>query len=170
MNWLQRLKNGDDRAFEEIYDASKKNVYFAIYLIVKNKEVTEDLMQETYLDLLEKKKKLRDDIDIVPFLVTSAKNKAINYYNHNKMEGEFALSLTTYSYASDRVLDTGLLKVVKETLSEEECEVFLLHVIGEYTFKEISKLTKKPIGTLTWMYQECRKKLIDKLGGNDLYE
>ena len=65
----------------------------------------------------------------------------------------------TYSYSNDKILDTGLLKVVKDTLEEKECEVFLLHVLGEYTFQEISKMLDIPIGTLTWTYQESRKKL-----------
>ena len=41
----------------------------------------------------------------------------------------------------------------------------MLKVLGDYSFKEISKLKKDQIGTCTWLYQEARKKLQDKLGG-----
>ncbi|MCB9498159.1 MAG: sigma-70 family RNA polymerase sigma factor [Erysipelotrichaceae bacterium] len=167
MNWLSRLHSNDLSAFDEIYEETKKAVYYTIYFIVKDPDTSEDLMQETYLDFLQYKDKLKPDTDIPAFLVASSKNKAINYYNRHKKEKEFVSMLQNYSYANDRLLDTGLLEVVKSTLNEKECDIFLLHVIGEYTFKEISKMKKIPIGTLTWMYQEARKKLQSVLGGKN---
>lgn len=46
-------------------------------------------MQETYLDFLSYYKRLKPDTDVVAFLVTSAKNKALNFYNRNKRRDEF---------------------------------------------------------------------------------
>ena len=43
--------------------------------------------------------------------------------------------------------------------------VFTLKVLGDYTFKEISKLKDIPIGTLTWLYSQAKEKLQLKLGG-----
>ena len=165
MSLLERLKADDLTAFDEIYSTTNKNVYYTIYLIVKSRETAEDLMQETYLSFLDYAKKLKKDEEITPFLVSSAKNKAINYYNRHRMEQEYAQMLRTYSYDTDKWLDTGLLDKIKGILSEKECEVFLLHVLGEYSFKEISKITGIPIGTLTWSYSESRKKLLEVFGG-----
>ena len=156
---LEQFKSGNLEQFDEFYNSTKKSVYFAIYLIIKDEMMTEDLMQETYVEFLENVKRIPKNANVEGFLVTSAKNKAINYYNRHKREVEFSSSLVTYSYSNDKVLDTGLLKLVKDTLEEKECEVFLLHVLGEYTFQEISKMLDIPIGTLTWTYQESRKKL-----------
>lgn len=156
---LEEFKTGNLEHFDEFYNSTKKSVYFAIYLIIKDEMMTEDLMQETYVHFLENVKKIPKDSNMEGFLVTSAKNRAINYFNRHKREVEFSSSLVTYSYSSDKLLDTGLLKLVKQTLDEKECEIFLLHVLGEYTFQEISKMLDIPIGTLTWTYQESRKKL-----------
>lgn len=158
-NWLLRLQNKDLSAFDEIYAESKKSVYYAIYLIVKDPDTAEDLMQETYMDFLQYSPRLKLDTDVTAFLVTSSKNKAINYYNRHKKEQEFLSTLHNYSYAHDKLLDTGLLDVIRKNLDEKECEIFLLHVLGEYTFSEISKMKNIPVGTLTWMYQQARKKL-----------
>lgn len=155
---MTRLQPNIRITFDEIYEGSRKSVFYAIYLVVKSVELSEDLMQETYVDFLEKKidKPLEESIAL---LVTMAKNKAINYYNRHKKEEEFINSLTSYSYYEDSVLDTGLLDRIKENLDDGEYELFLLRVLGEYSFKEISKLKKIPVGTLTWKYQESRKKL-----------
>lgn len=160
---LEQFKSGDLTNFEEFYNSTKKSVYFAIYLIVRDEMASEDLMQDTYVEFLENVKRIPKNSNMEGFLVTSAKNKAINYFNRHKREIEFSNSLVTTSYSSDKLLDTGLLKLVKETLDEKECNVFLLHVLGEYTFQEISRMLDMPIGTLTWMYQESRKKLEDAL-------
>lgn len=156
---LEQFKSGNLEQFDEFYNSTKKSVYFAIYLIIKDEMMTEDLMQETYVEFLENVKRIPKNANVEGFLVTSAKNKAINYYNRHKREVEFSSSLVTYSYSSDKLMDTGLLKIVKDTLEEKECQIFLLHVLGEYTFQEISNMLGIPLGTLTWTYQECRKKL-----------
>lgn len=122
-------------------------------------------MQEVYINLLENVKKLKDDTDPTAYLVTSAKNEALDYYNRNKRQLEFAQKCEPFSYSNDKYFDTGLLTLVQETLTEQEFEIFILKVLGEYSFKEISKLKHIPIGTLTWSYQECRKKLQTKLKG-----
>ncbi len=123
---LEEFKAGNLEHFDEFYNSTKKSVYFAIYLIIKDEMMTEDLMQETYVQFLETVNKIPKNANIEGFLVTSAKNRAINYFNRHKREVEFSSSLVTYSYSNDKILDTGLLKVVKDTLEEKECEVFFL--------------------------------------------
>jgi len=165
MDWVRRLKKNDLSAFDDLYDATKKPLFYAIYAILKDDDITQDIMQEVYIELLENVGKLKDDINLEGYLVTSAKNKAIDYYNSNKRKMEFAEKCKPYSYSKDKYYDTGLLKVIKETLTEKEFEIFVLKVLGEYSFKEISEMKDIPIGTLTWMYQVCREKLQDKLKG-----
>lgn len=80
---------------------------------------------------------------------------------------QYINSLTDDSYDIDVGLDSGLLDKIKSLLSDKEYEIFILHVLGEYTFKEISEIKKMPIGTLTWIYQEARKKLEIGLGNKD---
>jgi DNA-directed RNA polymerase specialized sigma24 family protein len=61
----------------------------------------------------------------------------------------------------------SLLEEIKSLLSPFEFQVYTLHVLSNLTFKEISKITKRPIGTLTYTYSET----IDKLqkGVNPLW-
>lgn len=55
--------------------------------------------------------------------------------------------------------DSGILHRAKLLISEKEFEIVILHVINGYTHKEISKLINKPIGTVTWAYNNAIKKL-----------
>lgn len=163
---IKRLKSDDMSSFDEIYELSRKSVYYTIYLVVKDSAASEDLMQEVFIDLLLNKDKLKENDNLGALLTTSAKNKAINYYNRHRREEEYLMTLDDSSYSVDDNLDSGLLSKIKGILNEKEYMVFVLHVLGDYSFKEISEIKKIPTGTLTWLYQEARKKLELELGGN----
>lgn len=44
---------GDSKAFETLLNRSKSKVYTTIYLIVKDRYIAEDLLQETYIKALD---------------------------------------------------------------------------------------------------------------------
>ena len=54
--------------------------------------------------------------------------------------------------------------MVYEVLSGDELEVFILHVIDELKHKEIAKILKKPLGTITWLYNKAVNKLKERIG------
>ena len=43
INLVEQAKNGSERAFNKLYDKYYKTMWFTIYNIVKNRDVTEDL-------------------------------------------------------------------------------------------------------------------------------
>jgi RNA polymerase sigma-70 factor (ECF subfamily) len=51
-----------------------------------------------------------------------------------------------------------------ETLEGEELEVFLLHIIDELKHREIAQIMNKPLGTITWIYNNAVKKMKRKVG------
>ena len=57
-----------------------------------------------------------------------------------------------------------MLDLVYKTLSGLELEVFILHVIDEFKHREIADILDKPIGTITWAYNNAVKKLRLKVG------
>lgn len=159
---INRLRRDDLSSFDEIYALTSKAVYYAAYVVFYDKPTAEDILQETYVTLLEKKGKLRPGIDLPAYLVTIAKNKAYDLYMKRKKEHHLEEEL--HADPAELPMDSGLLQTIRENLNEKEYEVFTLRVLGEYSFKEISKMKGIPTGTLTWLYQEARKKLATALG------
>jgi RNA polymerase sigma-70 factor (ECF subfamily) len=62
----------------------KKPVFFNIYSYVKSYEISEDLLQETFLELLKNTKKIKKSQDLLGYLIVISKNKALNYIKKNK--------------------------------------------------------------------------------------
>lgn len=48
---------------------------------------------------------------------------------------------------------------IRKLLSEKEYKILILHVLEEYTHKEIAKELRIPIGTVTWSYNNALKKI-----------
>ena len=49
-----RLRRGDKRAFEQVYNLSERYIYAIIYRIVRDNDKAVDLMQETYIQIYRK--------------------------------------------------------------------------------------------------------------------
>lgn len=165
-NIIRQLKSGNMDLFDDFYELTKKQVYVAIINIIKNKTICEDIMQDTYLKFLNNIHKYKDKTNVIAFIVTIARNLAINEYNKNKREVHYDLSLYEEEIVS-KTEETPLLDLVYETLSGIELEVFILHVIDDLKHREIAKITKKPLGTITWIYNKALKKMKEKVGENN---
>ena len=46
---IVELKNNNMDVFDEFYELTKRQVYVSILSIVKNKTISDDIMQETYM-------------------------------------------------------------------------------------------------------------------------
>ncbi len=160
---VKQLKNDNLDMFDEFYDLTKNQVYVTILSVVKNKMTTEDIMQDTYLRFLNNIHKYKENTNVVAFIVTIARNLAINYYNKHKKEEFHDFSLYEDTYVNETE-DNKLLDLVYQTLEGKELDVFIMHVIDDLKHKEIAKIMKKPLGTITWLYNKAVKKMKEKVG------
>lgn len=155
------LQSGDISAFDRIYYLTKDTVYYTILGIVKDTNLSEDLMQETYLKALEKIHSYKPRANFKSWLITIARNLAINEYNKRKRELQVDIQVDEFLFGATESNSENelIVKEMLETLKDEEREIVILHVIGDLKHREIAKLLDKPIGTITWMYNEAIKKL-----------
>lgn len=161
---IKQLKNNNLDVFDDFYNLTKNQVYMAIMPILKNRHKTEDIMQETYLRFLNNIGKYKENTNVVAFIVTIARNLALNLYNKEKREVNYDFSQYEDTYIKRDLNDSPLLTMVYEVLSGDELEVFILHVIDELKHKEIAKILKKPLGTVTWLYNKAVNKLKERIG------
>ena len=68
--------NGDDKAFETLVKKTKSKVYTSIYLIVKDRYIAEDLLQETYIKAIDvlKSGRYNEEGKFTPWIVRIAHN------------------------------------------------------------------------------------------------
>ena len=76
---IERLKLKDEVAFEYIYSVTSKLVYTVIIGIVKDHSATEDLMQDTYIKMIQSINSYNNKHKFNNWLTKIARNTAIYY-------------------------------------------------------------------------------------------
>ena len=163
-NMVARLQDGDMAVFDAIYHETQSVVYYTILSIVKDKSLAEDIMQDTYLKSLEKIHSFKPRYGFKSWIVTIARNMSINEYNRRKRELSFDPAVDEYIFGQEESSSEKELIVrdVLEHLDEIEREVVIMHVLGDLKHREIADILKKPIGTITWIYNKAINKAKEK--------
>lgn len=158
---VKNLQNGDINSFDDIYHLTKDIVFYTILSIMKDPNISEDLMQETYLKALEKIHTYKKRASFKAWIVTIARNLAFNEYKKRKRELNFDHTESEYIFGSvDSSSEKELIvQELLDKLNEEERQVVILHVIGDLKHREIAKMLDLPLGTVTWKYNQAIKKL-----------
>ncbi len=159
-DYIDSLIKKDNNAFKVVYDNTKKGVFSMIISIVNNKAVTEDLMQDTYIKMIERIRSYKKGRNFNAWLLQIAKNTAIDYYRKYKKETIYDPQENNYMFESEvKPDDSYLVNDMLKPLDEEEKEIVLLRAVSDYKFKDIAKITKKPLGTVLWIYNKAINKL-----------
>lgn len=158
---VKRLQNGDMSVFDPIYYETKSLVYYTVLNILKDQSLSEDIMQDSYLKALEKIHSFKPSYSFKSWIVMIARNLAINEYNRRKRELSFDVNEDEYIFGTQESTSEKqmIVKEMLESLKPEEQEIVILHVIGDMKHREIAAILNKPIGTVTWAYNEAIKKL-----------
>lgn len=160
-----RLKNQDKQALQEIYRVYIGYIYSVVLQMVKNKEDAEDVTSEFFIKLWRLADAYQKGSNHKAWMTSVARNLAIDYMRKNNKEILIDEDSETYvenasddNVESEVISDMSLNKAL-DTLKQSEREIVNLKIMGEFTFQEISKILKVPIGTVTWRYQNAIKKL-----------
>ena len=105
--------------------------------------------------------KYKKNTNYFNFLVTIARNLAINEYHKQKRmvyDEEYI-----YSVKEESPTNVPDLFYLLDYLNEKEREIVILHMIDNLKFKEIAKMKDKPLGTILWLYNKAIKKLKRKV-------
>ncbi len=163
--YIVKFKNGDDEAFNTIYDETKKIVYLSIYSIIKSKDVIEDLMQDTYLKAIRALEYYVLGTNFKAWISKIAHNLAINEYNKNKnidsLDDEMAPEVID-ERVDNSLLDSAL-RILEEEKKEEMKEIFVYRIIFNMKFKDIANILELPKSTVFDIYNRAIKLIKDNI-------
>ncbi len=163
-DYVDLIKVKDNEAFKILYENTKKGVFSIIISIVKSKAVTEDLMQDTYIKMIEKIHQYRKGRNFYAWLLQIAKNTALDHYRKYKNEINYDPIEQSYihSHLSTKEKTYDVLDLVKP-LDEIEKQIVLLRAVDDVKFKDIAIIVNKPLGTVLWLYNKGIKTLKEYL-------
>lgn len=158
---LEQLQKGHMEFFDEFYERTKRGVYLSAYSILHEEGETENVLQDTYIKFLEKLPTLRKDKSVLAYLMSTARNLAINLSKErSRISYELDPSLIP---AKEEKNDIHVFEVMGKVLTQKEEQIVLMHSICEMGHKEIAEAIHMPLGSVTWAYNNAIKKLRKEL-------
>jgi RNA polymerase sigma factor (sigma-70 family) len=171
-------QTGNEEAFEMLLHRHKSRIYTAIYLIVKDRYIAEDLLQETFIKAVNtiKSGRYNEEGKFLPWLSRVGHNLAIDYFRRSKRYPEIvledgsrvfdSLDFAEESFESAQVLKetrSRLRDLIKE-LPEEQKQVLIMRHYLQMSFQEIADRTgvsiNTALGRMRYALINLRKKMI----------
>lgn len=88
--YIPNLHNGDESVFREIFEKYHTRLcYFAI-TILPDTETPEDVVQDAFVKLWQKRMNFHDELSIKAFLYITVKNHCLNIYKHDKVVRKYS--------------------------------------------------------------------------------
>lgn len=151
------IQNGDENAFAKLYQCTKNSLFAFLYSMCRNKCQAEDIMQNTYIKIRQNCNQFKIG-NCYAWIIQIAKNL---FYNETKRDSR-VIPLDSQQERLDYTIDdcaTPLIDKIVSSLPQDESQIILLHILGEFKHREIAEIMQKPLGTITWKYNSAIKKL-----------
>lgn len=152
----------DAEAFNQVYSAYRRLLFFIIVSIVKNETIAEDLLQDTFLKVYEAVGNLKDPDSFHSYITMTAKNLALNELKKMRRVESFEPLEEIYGYEEQSFT---LLDEIADYLSDIENTIVVYKIVYERGFQEISTLMDIPLSTVYQIYQKALKKIKEHYGG-----
>jgi RNA polymerase sigma-70 factor (family 1) len=122
--WVRGLSENRQDIFRTVYDAYQRPVFAFAYYLTKSKDMAEDVVQEVFTLLWEKRGLLKPETFLLTYLKKMTQNKVIDIFRKatvdKKMAEKIYMAMTTQanaeSYSPDYTLEKELSIIYQEAL------------------------------------------------------
>lgn len=158
--------------FREIYEKNVNEVYRFLLSLTRDEQAAEDLTQETFVKAIEHIGSFRGDCKISVWLCQIGKNLFYRQYNKARHQTDLSpetVDRLTHEESPERDIlhkhqSSEILRHL-HTLDEPYKEVFMLHIFGEVSLKDISLLFGKSDSWARVTFYRAKAAIIEKLKG-----
>ncbi len=159
---IERCQDGDVHSFELLIGRYQKQVYSYILTLVKDKQLADDVFQDTIVKVIQtvKSKAYKDDGRFVQFAMRIAHNLVIDHFRKENRIPTVESSSEDYNYIdnvpiTDASVEQGMivdqvhsdLHRMIAFLPDEQREVLRMRIFDDMSFKDIADVTNVSINT-----------------------
>jgi RNA polymerase sigma-70 factor (ECF subfamily) len=169
-----RARCGDEEAFRLIFDRYARPIISFLYDMVGQRELAEELTQETFVRAYKSLNRLRDDSKLSTWLFGIAKNVARECIRSRGreerkvvIEEHSTLELLDQQPAPEGLLLNkelnGIIHSALNSLPEDKRTVFVLKVLHQKSYEEISDITGSSIAKLKTDLHRARAEMRERI-------
>jgi RNA polymerase sigma-70 factor (ECF subfamily) len=157
---LELVKKGNREAYGEIVKKYMKSAYYITLGFVHNHQDALDLSQEAFIKAFRKIKRFDTEKAFFPWFYKLMKNLCLDYLRKKKKRSEVPLEGTEAS--QDERQNAEIREALGKAIAElpfEQREVIILRYFQQLSYRELSEMTGKPIGSVMSSLYYAKKKL-----------
>lgn len=140
------LKHDDEYAYTEIFERYNEILLRHAYRILTDKDEINDVVQDVFLTLWQKRSTIEFKISLLSYLSVSVRNRIFDLLSHKKIMLKYAVSFNKflvegYNITDDEIRERELSKIIEkeiEHLPAKMKEVFLMNKKDGLSYKEIA--------------------------------
>ncbi|WP_165761271.1 RNA polymerase sigma-70 factor [Niastella koreensis] len=141
------IRQGDEKAFELLYNNTVLPLTNQAYNILKDKELVKDILQDVFVSLYTRRNELPTDLNIVGYLTNAVKYKVsthlrdqLSRHTHhvNMLNQEQQTAFTQPFPYEQRELKNRIRESI-DTLPEKCRQAFMLNHYGSMSYKDIAQ-------------------------------
>lgn len=162
---LKRLAGGDEIAFNTIYEQYQQSVFAFSFYLTKSRELAEEVVQEVFVRVWEKREQLPESMTILPYIKRMAQNLVLDIYR--KAGRDLALQQTLsdamntiFSHPEDQLQEKELRRIYREGIDQlppQKKIIYTLHRDHQLSYEQIAaKLGLAPNTVRNHMTQAIR--------------
>ncbi|MGZ3884885.1 MAG: RNA polymerase sigma factor [Bacteroidia bacterium] len=163
---LQLYIGGNEEALSVLLHRHKRKIYSCIYVVVKDKALTEDLFQDTFFKVIQtlKRNQYAEEGKFLPWVLRISRNLIIDHFRKNKKlptvpvyvneDGEevdvFSTIISENDGFKNNAEKTGFRKRIRGFIGKlpaEQKEVVIMRMYYDMSFKEIADFCDVSINT-----------------------
>ncbi len=175
-------KNGNEEAFRTLVERHKSRIYTAVYLIVKDQEIAEDLLQDAFVKAINtiQSGRYNEEGKFLPWILRIAHNLAIDYFRKQKRYPVVNMEYTnpvfntvefsegTYEDEQIKLETHTLLYQLIAELPDAQRDVLLRRHFMQMSFQEIADATGVSINTALGRMRYALINLRKKMESNNI--
>lgn len=164
---IEKFKQKDEKAFENLYDMYSDSIHGVVYNIVRDHDIAEEVMQDVFIKIWHKSDSYNSEKGrFFTWILNIARNAAIdkirskNFKNSKQnLNSEFFVDILETSESLNNKTDAIGIKKFVDKLAEKCIKVIELLYFKGYTQSEASETLNMPIGTIKTRNRNCIKEL-----------
>lgn len=153
----EEMRTNRKEGINKLYKNYYRTIYGISFSILKNKEDSEEVVQNVLMKLLKVDNEKLPTRNELSWTYKVVKNASINYIRSQKhLENIDDIYYTSREDADiEKIIDSDKFNRIISGLNNDEKEIVSLKIISDLSFNEIASITNQPEGTVKWKYYKA---------------
>ena len=162
---LQKLRDGDENAFNQLYQIYARRLASKLIYLLKSEELAQDVLQDVFLKIWSSREMIDPELNFGALLSKMATNLSKNVFRKNLYD-QSLLSLMDPEASYNPIDDAdnasqakAVLEMALSKLTERQRDIYILHKLDGRSYKEISEQLNISVSAINHHLQKANKQL-----------